>query len=265
MIKKYLILLTVLILAVLLILGPRAFKVQRKELVEDPILRKIKTQGKIVVGTDATYPPMESIDEKGNFVGLDIDIAKEIASDLKVQIEFKNIPWETLISFEPLQKGEVDMLISSITITPERAEKVAFSDPYLNAGQVIVTTVEKLGEIKGVGDLANKKVGVQINTTSENEAKKYTSSVIAFDDYIKAKEALLKGEIDAIVIDYPAGLGLVSKEPKLKIVGEPFTQEFYGIAVRKDATEFLKEINKTIRRLKMEGKLETLIQSWFSK
>jgi polar amino acid transport system substrate-binding protein len=265
MAKKYLILLAVLIAVAIAIFGLNVLKAPKKELVEDPILKKIKTQGKIVVGTDATYPPMESIDEKGNFVGLDIDIAKEIASDLKVQIEFKNIPWETLISFEPLQKGEVDMLISAITITPERAEKVAFSDPYLNAGQVIVTTVEKLGEIKGVGDLANKKVGVQINTTSENEAKKYTNSVIAFDDYVKAKEALLKGEIDAIVIDYPAGLGLVSKEPNLKIVGEPFTQEFYGIAVRKDATEFLKEINKTIRRLKMEGKLETLIQSWFSK
>jgi len=236
----------------------------KKEIVEDPVLRKIKAQGKVVVGTDATYPPMESLDEKGNFVGLDIDIAKEIASDLKVGIEFKNIPWETLISFEPLQKGEVDMLISSITITPERAEKVAFSDPYFNAGQVIVTTLENLGEIKEVDDLANKKVGVQINTTSENEAKKYTNLVITFDDYVKAKEALLKGEIDAIVIDYPASLGLVSKEPQLKIVGEPFTQEFYGIAVRKDATEFLREINKTIRKLKKEGKLEVLIQKWFA-
>jgi len=264
MAKKYLILIGVLATIVIGFSALSILRFFKKEIVEDPVLRKIKAQGKVVVGTDATYPPMESLDEKGNFVGLDIDIAKEIASDLKVGIEFKNIPWETLISFEPLQKGEVDMLISSITITPERAEKVAFSDPYFNAGQVIVTTLEKLGEIKEVDDLANKKVGVQINTTSENEAKKYTNLVITFDDYVKAKEALLKGEIDAIVIDYPASLGLVSKEPQLKIVGEPFTQEFYGIAVRKDAAEFLREINKTIRKLKKEGKLEVLIQKWFA-
>ena len=235
----------------------------KKEAVEDPVLKRIKTRGTILVGTDATYPPMESIDREGNFLGFDIDLAKEIASDLRVRVEFKNIPWERLISFEPLLTDEIDIAISAITITPERAEKVAFSTPYLNAGQVIVTMLENLEEIKGAEDLFDKKVGVQLNTTSEEEAKKYTDSVIAFEDYTKAKEALLKREIDAIMIDYPAALGLVSKTPNFTIVGEPLTQEFYGVALKKEATQLLFKINNTIERLKEEGKINELIQKWF--
>jgi len=265
--KTYWIFLIVLLIGIFSVAGYIFFKTPKKEIVEDPILKAIKSRGKIIVGTDATYPPMESIDEKGNFVGLDIDIAREIASDLGVEAEFRNIAWDILITFDPLFKGEVDMLISSITITPERAEKVAFSDPYFNAGQVIVTTFDKIDEIKGVRNLAGKKLGVQKETTSHYEALKYTQPemVIAYENYDLAKEALLKKEIDAIIIDYPAGIGMVSAEPRFRIVGEPFTQEFYGIAVRKEATGLLEEINKTIRRLKKEGILESLTEKWFRK
>ncbi|MFH0987462.1 MAG: transporter substrate-binding domain-containing protein [Patescibacteria group bacterium] len=228
------------------------------------MLKKIKTQDKIIVGTDATYPPMENIDEEGNFIGMDIDIAREIASDLGVKAEFRNIIWEEI--FDTLLRGEVDMLISSITITSERTEKMAFSDPYFNAGQVIVTIIDKVDEIRGVEDIAGKKLGVQIETTSQIEAQKYTDSeqVIAFKNYDLAKEELLKGRIDAIIIDYPAAVGMVSKEKTLKIIGEPFTQEFYGIAVRKEEKALLGEINKTIRRLKRENELERIMRRWLT-
>jgi len=228
------------------------------------MLKKIKTQDKIIVGTDATYPPMENIDEEGNFIGMDIDIAREIASDLGVRAEFRNIIWEEI--FDTLLRGEVDMLISSITITSERTEKMAFSDPYFNAGQVIVTIIDKVDEIRGVEDMAGKKLGVQIETTSQIEAQKYTDpeQVIAFKNYDLAKEELLKGRIDAIIIDYPAAVGMVSKEKTLKIIGEPFTQEFYGIAVRKEEKALLGEINKTIRRLKRENELERIMRRWLT-
>jgi DNA polymerase-1 len=259
--KVYLIIVALIVIALVVSYGILTnFK---KEIVQDPVLKRIQTRGKILVGTDATYPPMESIDREGNFIGFDIDIAKEIASDLGVKVEFKNIPWERLISFEPLLNDEVDLLISAITITRERSEKVAFSIPYLNAGQVIVTTFENLGAIKGVKDLSDKKVGVQLNTTSEEEAKKYSNSVVSFEDYTKAKEALLKREIDAIIIDYPAALGLVSRTPNLTMVGEPFTQEFYGIAAKKNATQLLSKVNETILRLKNEGKIDELVKKWF--
>ncbi len=235
-----------------------------KEVTTDPTLKRIKTQGKIIVGTDATYPPMEGLDEENNFVGMDIDIAREIASDLGVQVEFRNIVWEEI--FDTLLAGEVDMLISSITITSERTQTMGFSDPYFNAGQIIVTTIDGAEGIGGVEDLSGRNVGVQAETTSETQAKRYTdpSLVISFENYDLAKEALLEGTIDAIIIDYPAGIGMVSAEETLETIGEPFTQEFYGVAVKKGEEKLLEEINKTIRHLKQEGKLKELEQRWLS-
>jgi len=262
--KKYLIFLIIVAIGIISVAGYIFFRPPAEEIIEDPTLREIKTLGKILVGTEATYPPMESIDEAGNFVGMDIDIAQEIAFDLGVEAEFRNIVWDEI--FNTLLNGEVDMLISAITITPERAEKMAFSDPYFNAGQIIVTTLDKINEIKGTQNLAGKKLGVQIETTSLIEAQKYTDLelVIPFENNDLAKDELLKGAIDAIIIDYPAAVGMVFGEETLRIVGEPFTQEFYGIAVRKEEKVLLGEINKTIRRLKRENIIEEMEKKWLA-
>ena len=226
-------------------------------------LGEIKKRGEIIIGTDATYPPMESLDEQGNFFGMDVDIAKEIASDLGVEAKFKNVIWEEI--FGAVKNGEVDMIISAITITKERTEVLAFSDPYFNAGQVIVSTKNKEGIIKGPENLKEYKVGVQAGTTSEEEAKKYAvnpSLVSAYENYDLAKEDLLEGKIDAIIIDYPAAVGMIAKEKRLQIAGEIFTQEFYGIATQKNQLELLLQINKSVRRLKQEGKLKTIEEKW---
>jgi polar amino acid transport system substrate-binding protein len=262
--KKQLIFLIIVVIGIISVAGYIFFRPPREEIIEDPMLRKIKTLGQILVGTEATYPPMEDIDEEGNPVGIDIDIAKEIAFDLGVKPEFRNFIFSEL--FDALLRGEVDMLISAITITPERAEKMAFSDPYFNAGQAIVTTLDKVNEIKGTQDLTGKKLGVQIGTTSLIEAQKYTDLelVIPFENNDLAKDELLKGAIDAIIIDYPAAIGMVFGEETLRIVGEPFTQEFYGIAVRKEEKVLLEEINKTIRRLKRENIIEEMEKKWLA-
>jgi len=252
------------IITVLILAGTGVFLYNRllPEEIADPLLRKIKEQGEIIVGTDATYPPMESIDEEGNFFGMDIDIAKEIASDLGVKVKFKNIIWEEV--FAAVREGEVDMIISSITITLGRAETMSFSDPYFNAGQVIVIRTDKKEIIKGVEDLLGHTLGVQVETTSEEEAKKYTASTLvkSYENYDLAKEELLGGEIDAIIIDYPAAVGMVAEEKDLQIMGAPFTQEFYGVATQKNQKALLSQINRTIRRLKREGKLKELEEKW---
>lgn len=234
-----------------------------KEKVLDPKMREIMTRGKILVGTEAVYEPMEYLDEAGNFIGFDIDLAKEIAKDLGVEAEFKNIPWAEI--FDSVMEERVDMIISAITITPERLEVLSFSDPYFNAGQVIV--VQKDSPIKGREDLQGKILGVQEGTTSEEEAKKLTdpSLVKSYTDYGQVKEALSRAEIEAIIIDYPAGVGMVARDRNLKIVEEPFTQEFYGVAVQRGQEVLLSKINQTIRRLKQTGELRALEEKWLTK
>jgi len=236
-----------------------------QEEIKDPLLKKIKKREEIIIGADATYPPMESVNKQGDFFGMDIDIAKEIASDLGVEPKFRNVAWEEL--FDAVRNGTVDMIISSITITKERTEIMSFSDPYFNAGQVIVIREDKKEIIKGKEDLKGYSLGVQTETTSEEEAKKLASSpslVKSYESYDLAKEDLLKGKIDVVIIDYPAAVGMVSEETNLQIVGGPFTQEFYGVASQKGQEILLSRINKTIRRLKQEGKLKELEEKWLA-
>ena len=232
------------------------------ESVQDPLFKAIQDRGEIIIGTDATYPPMESIDEQGNFLGMDIDIANEIALDLDVKARLVNIVWEDI--FDAVREGRVDMIISSITITSDRIRIMDFSDPYFNAGQVVIVKIG-IKDIEGVEDLKNYNVGVQLGTTSEQEVEKYVSDssfIKTYENYYIAKNDLLNGKIDAIVTDYPGAVGLIAQEESLEIVGEPFTQEFYGVVTQKDQQVLLTQINNTIRRLKREGKFKVLEQKW---
>jgi polar amino acid transport system substrate-binding protein len=161
---------------------------------------------------------------------------------------------------DAVANGEVDIAIAAITITNEREEKVAFSNPYLNAGQVIITN-ESDQEISIPEDLEDKKVGVQNGTTSEEEALKYTNetNVIKYNDYIEAVTNLEAGTIDAIIIDRPAGIGLTKDNSNIKIVGNPFTNELYGIAIKKGESALKTEINKVIA----SGIIDTFETKWF--
>ena len=226
----------------------------------DPTIERIKDAGKLIVGTSTPYEPMEYKDENGNIVGFDIDIANEIANQLGVDIEVVNMTFDEDAFADALNNEEVDIIIAAITITNEREEKVAFSNPYLNAGQVIITN-ESDQEISIPEDLEDKKVGVQNGTTSEEEALKYTNetNVIKYNDYIEAVTNLEAGTIDAIIIDRPAGIGLTKDNSNIKIVGNPFTNELYGIAIKKGESALKTEINKVIA----SGIIDTFETKWF--
>ena len=225
----------------------------------DPTIKRIQDAGVLKVGTSADYEPLEYLDENDNIVGYDIDIAAEIADELGVSLYVINMPFNMTDFTNALNNGEVDIVISAITITPERSEQVLFSNAYLNAGQVII--VNKTNQdIIFPEDLKNKTVGVQSGTTSEEEALKYTNStlIIGYDNYMMARDDLLAGLIDAIIIDYPAGVGL-TKNTDLKIVGDPFTDELYGIALKKGEQALKIKIDTVIA----SGKPRELENEWF--
>ena len=215
----------------------------------DPTIQALKDSGKIIVGTSTPYEPMEYIDEDGDIVGYDIDIADAIAKEIGVDVEIKDMDFDDLL--DAVANGEIDIAIAAITITIERSEKVLFSNPYLNAGQVIVTTTEN-EDIYLPSDLLNKTVGVQEGTTSESEALYYTgnaSYVIVYDDYSEALNNLTLGSIDAIIIDYTPGVGLIKNISGVEIVGDPFTDEFYGIAIKKGEAALKELIDEVISNL----------------
>jgi polar amino acid transport system substrate-binding protein len=246
------------VVALLLVLLGYYFSVQKTE-ITDPTLLRIKEHGKIVVGTSADYPPMESIDEKGEIVGFDIDFAREIAAHLGVSLEIKNIPFDDL--FDALKKREVDMVIAAVTITPERAQEMGFSDPYFSSGLVIVTRLEDQ-TMKSHNDLKGKKVGVQKGTTQMEEAKKYGAKIVLYELNDPLPEDLMNNKIDAFIVDIFTAKDFIRKNPNIKIAGEPITLEFHGVAVNKEDQALLAEINKVIRNLKETGKLKELQDKW---
>ncbi|HHV71743.1 MAG TPA: basic amino acid ABC transporter substrate-binding protein [Clostridia bacterium] len=219
----------------------------------------------IKVATDATYPPMEYVNEEtGELEGFDIDLGNALAEEMGVKFEFINTAWEGIIP--SLLTGQVDMIMSSMTITEKRKKQVNFSDPYFNAGQIIAVK-EGNDSIKSKEDLVGKTVGSQIGTTgallvSQMEGvtgKEYNTIGDAFRD-------LKSGRIDAVVNDL-----LVSKEcieeigGGVVLVGEPLSDEFYGIAVRKDDTELLDQLNQAIKAVKENGKYDEIYNKWVNK
>jgi len=221
-------------------------------------------RGKLIVGTDATYPPMESVDANGAVIGFDADIIAEVAKEIGVPLELKNVEWDDL--FATLKRGDIDMAISSITITPERSKEMSFSNPYMNAGLTAVFRKADTG-IETVSDLKGKFIGVQIDTISQGEALKVTddAKVKRYKDYDPAVADLKAGRIEAIFIDFPPGAYIVQKDPSLTMFPEPFTSEFYGIAVAKGKEGLLVPINKVIASMKQSGQYDAIKKKWLTR
>ena len=217
--------------------------------------------GTIKVGTNAEYPPFESVDENGNVIGFDIDIMNAIAKAAGFEVEFVNTRWDGI--FVALSSGEFDAVASAATITDERKQAVDFSDPYFNAGQVLV--VKKGSDITSVDDLAGKRVGVQLGTTGDIWSSENTQAeVVRYDEVTLAFQALGNGDVDAIINDAPTSADILKANPEIgaMIIGEPFTDEFYGIAVNKERQDVLKAINEGLAAIRASGEYDQIYNAW---
>ncbi len=219
----------------------------------------------IVIATDATWPPMEYVDESSKeIVGFDVDLMKEIANAGNFNAEFKNTAWEGI--FAGLAADKYDAVMSSVTITDERKESMDFSKPYINAGQILVVPQATKG-VSTLEDMKGKIVAAQIGTTGSFEIEKVEGvKMKTYDEIGLAFEDLINGRIHGVVADTPvaADFALQNEDyrEKLKIVGEPFTEEYYGIAVRKGNTEVLDLINKGLDGVLGTSTYENIEKKW---
>ena len=220
---------------------------------------------KIVVATDATWAPFEYVDEASKkIVGFDIDLMDAIAKEGGLEVEYVNVAWDPLLA--GMAAGQYDAAISSMTITDERKKQFDFSDPYYSAGQLIVVRADQKG-IEKPADLAGHKVGAQIGTTGAIEVGKIQGATLkTYDTIDLAYMDLVNGQTDAVVADNPLAVNFVNiHKPKLKAVGQPFTDEKYGIAVKKGAPEVLVRINKGLKIVLDRGIIKELEDKWLSK
>ncbi|MEW6093592.1 MAG: basic amino acid ABC transporter substrate-binding protein [Chloroflexota bacterium] len=214
------------------------------------------------VAVDATWPPFEYVDETTQeIIGFDVDMMKAIAENQGLQIEFVNVPWDSLLA--GMAQCQYDLSASAMTITEERLQSFSFSEPYFAAGQ-IVTVQASNTDINSKDDLVGKTIGVQLGTTGDIEAQAIEGATVKnYDDIGLAFQDLLNGQIDAVIADNPLALGYVGQNPDLlKVVGDAFTDEYYGIAVCKTDTELLDKINAGLEAVKAQGLIDELTQTW---
>ncbi len=214
---------------------------------------------KIQVVTDATYPPFESMNDDKVIEGFDIDVMNAIAEEAGLEIEYVNVGWDPLLA--GMAQGTYDMAISCITITEDRAEDMLFSDPYYTAGQIVVVAKDNT-TFTGKDDLTGT-VGSQLGTTGNMEVDKLDVTSKPYEDIGLAMQDLMNGQIDAVICDSPVGANYVNKNPdKLKMIGEMFTTESYGIAFAKSQTDLQAKINQALAKVKEKGLIDEYAQKW---
>ncbi len=221
-------------------------------------------QKKIRVAMDATWPPFETLDETTNQVsGFDVDLMDAIAKKENLGIEYVNISFDAALA--GLAQCQYDAAISAITITDDRKKNMLFSDPYFNAGQIVVVN-SKTTDIASKNDLKGKKVGAQVGSTGAIEAQKISGAQYnGYDSIDQAFQDVMNGQLDAVIADNPIGLNYVAKNPtKLKAVGQPFTNEQYGIAVCNKDPDLLKKINDGMAAVKSDGTMDQLVKKWIT-
>ncbi|NUN50460.1 MAG: basic amino acid ABC transporter substrate-binding protein [Candidatus Brocadiae bacterium] len=218
--------------------------------------------GPLKVGTDASYRPFEFLEGADKFAGFDIELMQAVGREIGRPVEFRNSPFDGLIP--GLKAGHFDVAISCLTITPKRAEEVAFSDPYYEAGQIVAVRHDEAG-IRGREDLRGRPVGAQEGTTGLDEAKALGATVRAYGTIDLAFQDLANGQIDAIVNDEPVSRWLVARKPGFKLVGELFTREQYGIATAKGNGELIGKINEALKKIRASGEWERIREKWITK
>jgi polar amino acid transport system substrate-binding protein len=220
--------------------------------------------GVITIATDATFPPFEMVDESTKeLIGFDIELMKAIAAEAGLEYEFVNLPFDPMLA--GLSECQYDMAIAAITITEDRQKEFFFSDPYIDAGQIIVVKAGKEG-INSKADLSGMIVGAQLGTTGEIEAQSIDNVTYKpYDTYDLAFLDLANDQIDAVIADYPTALGFIAKNPdRLQTVGEKFTDESYGIAFCKNRADLVDLINPALQKVKEQGVITDLAAKYLA-
>lgn len=228
-------------------------------------LEAIKARGKVIAGVKYDTKLFGLKDPAtGKIEGFDIDIAKALAKKIfgdESKVELKEVTSKTRIPL--LQNGDIDLIIATMTITEERKEQVDFSDVYFKAGQSLL--VKKDSPIQGLEDI---KKGVKVltakgSTSAKNIREKAPdATVLEFENYQDAFTALKAGQGDVLTTDNAILLGMQKQDPNYIVVGGNFTDEPYGIAIKKGDSEFVQVVNDLLKEMKENGEYDKLYEQW---
>lgn len=224
------------------------------------------TAGKLTMSTNASFPPYEMVADDGSFEGIDVEVAGAIAEKLGLELVVDDMNFDAAL--QAAQTGKSDMVMAGVTITEERQAVMDFSDSYANGVQVVI--VKEDSPIQTVDDLANANmIGCQMGTTgyiycsdTPDNGGYGEDHVTPYDDGAAAVQALVNGQVDAVVIDNMPAQEYVAANPGLKILDTEFANEDYAIGVAKGNTALLDAINGALAELKADGTLQSIVDKY---
>ena len=225
--------------------------------------QRIEEGGVLRVGVDPTYPPF-AVTEREEVHGLDADLARAIAADLGLEAQFTYFGFDGL--YDALATEQVDVLISAMVVAPHRMKDFAYSDPYFNAGQLLLTPAGET-EIDAMRDLRGRTVAVELGSQGHMVANAWQRRVpdLVINSYNTpdgALDAVAAGRADAAVVDGISGRLYLAANDGVQATGEPVTVEPYAMVVRIEDEMLLNELNESLDRLQESGRLDELIVRW---
>ncbi|MFM7605496.1 MAG: transporter substrate-binding domain-containing protein [Prosthecobacter sp.] len=223
-------------------------------------------QDAIVIGMDATYPPFEFVDEKGQLSGVSVAIGKEIGQTTGKPVEFRNINFDGLIT--ALRTGSIDLVISSMTASDERRKSIDFSDPYVKTGLAILAAKE--APVQSAADLQTpgRKLVVRLGTTGESWARQNLpkAEIKALDLDTACVMEVVNGNVDAWVYDQLSIMNFQAKHPdKTRALLNPLREESWAIGLRQGDDIQKKVVNETLARMRQNGQFTKLAEQFMAK
>ena len=221
--------------------------------------------GKLIMSTNAQFPPYEMVAGDGSFEGIDVEVAQAIAEKLNLELVIDDMDFDAALL--AVQNGRSDIVMAGVTVNEERSAVMDFSDSYANGVQVVI--VPEDSEIASIDDLEGKQIGCQRGTTgyiycsdTPENGGYGEENVTAYDDGATAVQALLNGQVDAVVIDNAPAQEYVNANPGLKILDTEFANEDYAIGVAKGNTALLDAINGALEELTADGTVQSIIDKY---
>ena len=215
-----------------------------------------RSENEIILATEAGFAPYEYY-EDGEIVGIDIDIAREVAKELGKELVVKDIAFDSIIN--EVKTGKSDFAAAGISYTEERAKAVAFSNNYADSKQVVL--VRNDSTINSSADLVNAKIAVQLGSVADTyvTSKYKKAEIIRQKKYLATIQDLEDGKADCVVMDELPAKEILKTKDNMRILDKALVVDSYGIIVKKSNEELLEVINKVIKRMQDDGSLNASI------
>lgn len=229
---------------------------------EQDLLKKVKADGKLVIGTEGTYSPFTFHDASGKLTGFDVELAEEVGKRLGVKTEFKETQWDAI--FAGLDAKRFDMIANQVGIRPDRQEKYSFSDPYITSAAVLLASNDN-DKVKTFEDIKGLNSAQSLTSNYADIAKKYGAKLVGVEGFQQAAELLAQKRVDVTINDKIAYLDYKKQKPDapIKIVATSTDASQSGFMFRKNSDTLVDAVNKALQDMIDDGTYKKISEKWF--